>query len=139
MSGIFITKSILSYIETNLDKDLTLEKIAKQFNYSKFYIARAFKAHTGLTLYKYVQSRRLNEAAKKLAKTRQPIAEIALEAGYGSQQAFTRAFRHEYACAPQQYRRIGIFIPKQNKIDMKMDRKSPVSSLFQYMGGKIVA
>lgn len=123
MGSISITKKVLSYIEDNLDNELSLEKMAKELNYSKFYIARAFKENTGYTIYKYIQSRRLNEAAKKLVQTTRPIIEIALEAGYSSQQAFTQAFRYEYICTPQEYRRIGIFIPKQNSLNMRMSKR----------------
>lgn len=113
-----ITKRILLYIEDNLERELSLEKVAEEFGYSKFYTARIFKDHTGMTLYKYIQGRRLNEAARKLAKTNQPIVEIALEAGYGSQQAFTQAFRRMYSRTPQEYRQAGIYIPKQDRIYM---------------------
>ena len=79
-----VTEQVLSYIESNLDKELTLEKIAKELNYSKFYLARQFKRNIGVTLHKYIQSRRLTEAAGKLAESGKPIIEIAFEAGYGS-------------------------------------------------------
>lgn len=117
-----ITKRILSYIEDNLDKDLSLDKIAQEFNYSKFYIARTFKNDTGITLYKYIQGRRLDEAARKLAETKRPIVEIAFEAGYASQQAFTQAFRLVYIYTPQEYRRAGRFLPKQGRINMCMEK-----------------
>ena len=138
MKDISITKRILLYVEDNLDKELSLEKIAKQLNYSKFYIARTFKDKTGITLYKYIQSRRLNEAARKLAETRYPIVEIAFEAGYHSQQAFTQAFRYQYNCTPQEYRKIGIFIPRQDKIRMNM-RMNGVMFLYRMAGGRIAA
>lgn len=113
-----MTKNILSYVEKHLDSELSLEKIAKELNYSKFYIARVFKEDTGLTLYQYIRSRRLNESARKLVETKRPVIEIAFLAGYGSQQAFTQAFHREYGCTPQEYRRNGIFLPKQNEIKM---------------------
>lgn len=138
MSSETITKKILSYVENHLDEDLSLEKMANELQYSKFYIARVFKEHTGHTLYRYMQDRRLTEAAKKLAETTQPIVEIALEAGYSSQQAFTKAFRYKYICTPQEYRRIGIFVPKQNKIDMKQNKRFTLCS-GKFMGGNIAA
>jgi len=118
MSGTQVTPKILSYVEEHLDKALSLEKIAEALNYSKFYIARAFKEDTGLTLYQYIRGRRLNESARKLVETELPVIEIALSAGYSSQQAFTQAFHREYECAPQEYRRIGVFVPRQDKIEM---------------------
>ena len=138
MGDMSITKKVLLYIENNLDKELSLEKIAKELSYSKFYIARTFKDNTGTTLYKYIQGRRLDEAARKLAETKQPIVEIAFEAGYSSQQAFTRSFRCTYICTPQQYRRIGIFTPKQSRIHMGL-RRQPVIFLFRPAGGRIAA
>ena len=138
MSSNEITKKILSYIDNNLDKDLSLEKVSKELNYSKFYIARVFKENTGHTLYRYIQNRRLAKAAKKLVETTQPIIEIALEAGYSSQQAFTKAFRYEYICTPQEYRRIGMFVPKQNEIHMKRNTNF-ISCSYTLKGGKIAA
>lgn len=123
MGEVSITRRVLLYIEDNLDKELTLENIAEEFQYSKFYVARIFKESTGVTLHKYIQGRRLDEAARKLAETRQPIAQIAFEAGYGSQQAFTQAFRLVYVCTPREYRRTGVFIPRQGMIQMAVDRR----------------
>ena len=102
MEDMSITKRILLYIEDNLENELSLEKIAKELNYSKFYIARIFKDNTGITLYKYIQGRRLDEAARKLVETKQLIVDIAFEAGYSSQQAFTQAFGCAYQCTPQE-------------------------------------
>ena len=117
-----VTEEVLSYIEDHLGQDLSLEEIARELNYSKYYVARAFKENTGMTLHKYIQGRRLSEAARKLAQTRQPILEVAFDAGYGSQQAFTQAFHREYLCTPQEYRRIGRFVPRQGRIKMGAGR-----------------
>lgn len=117
-----IVEIIVSYVEDNLDKDLSLDHISKELNYSKFYMARVFSECIGSTLYKYIQGRRLTEAARKLADTDKPIVEIAYEARYNSQQAFTLAFHQLYGCTPQVYRRSGIFIPKQSVITFMVSR-----------------
>lgn len=57
-------KSVLLYIEENLNEDLTLEKVAGELNYSRFYMARSFAEATGCTIYKYIQGRRLTQAAR---------------------------------------------------------------------------
>lgn len=62
-------------------------------------------------------------AAEKLVYTDQPIIEIAYEARYSSQQAFTLAFGRLYQCTPQGYRSRGVFAPKQLKIEMGLTRK----------------
>ena len=136
MGDTSITRRILLYIEEHLEKELSLGKIAEEFSYSRFYLARAFKADTGTTIYKYIQGRRLDEAARKLTETQRPIVEIAYEAGYGSQQAFTQTFRRVYLCAPQEYRHRGIFVPKQNRICMCM---KDAGLSFEKSGGRMAA
>ncbi len=118
MEGRNIIQKITEYIENHIEEDLSLDKIAKELNYSKYYIARTFARGTGCTVYRYIQGRRLTLAAQKLVETDAPIIEIAGEAHYGSQQAFTLAFERLYLDAPQAYRKKGIFEPVQTIIKM---------------------
>lgn len=133
-----VVEKIVDYIETHLDEELSLDKIAKELNYSKFYIARTFSDKTGGTIYKYIQGRRLTLAAQKLVETEKPIIEIAYEAQYSSQQAFTLAFHQLYLCSPQIYRKNGVFYPKQSRFGIRNSLFH--SSCVIYMwGGKMVA
>lgn len=138
MSDNIIVKKIADYIEDNLNEDLSLDKISKDLNYSKFYIARTFAEKTGSTIYKYIQGRRLTLAAKKLVETKKPIIEIAYEARYSSQQAFTLAFNRLYLCTPQKYRKNQAFYPKQERIGMICSLHSSSYTSFIW-GGKIAA
>ena len=113
-----VVKKVIDYIEKNLEKKVTLDKISKHIGYSKFYLNRIFTEHTGITIYKYLQNRRLTIAAEKLVKTDKPIIEIAYEAGYDTQQSFSFAFKQIYLYPPKVYRDFGMFIPKQDKISM---------------------
>lgn len=119
MGGNNIVEKTVRYIENHLNEDLSLDRIAKELNYSKFYLARIFVEKTECTIYKYIKGRRLTLAAQKLVETQKPIIEIAYEANYNSQQAFTLAFHQLYLCSPQMYRKNGVFYPKQNRISMK--------------------
>ena len=116
MSEYSVIYKIVDYIEEHLDEDLSLDKLAESLNYSKFYIARVFVEKTGTSIYKYIQGRRLTLAAQKLVETKKPIIDIAYEAQYHSQQAFTLAFHQMYLCTPQVYRKNGIFYPKQMRL-----------------------
>ncbi len=136
-----IVESLIDYIEKNLNEDLTLDKIADDLNYSKFYIARIFSKKTGTTIYKYIQGRRLTLAALKLVETKKPIIEIAYEAKYNSQQAFTLAFNQLYLCTPQTYRKNAHFYPKQRKME-RMDMGSSWYGFWEInyrWGGKMAA
>ena len=113
-----VVKEVLDYIEKNLEKEINLDNISKNIGYSKFYLNRIFTTHTGITMYKYLQNRRLTVAAEKLVKTDKPITQIAYEAGYDTQQSFSFAFKQMYLYPPKIYRDIGVFMPKQNRISM---------------------
>lgn len=113
-----IVQKVIAYIETNLEKEIDLDHIAKNIGYSKFHLNRIFTAYTGITIYKYLQNRRLTVAAEKLVRSNMPITQIAYEAGYDTQQSFSFAFKQIYSYPPKIYRDIGIFTPKQNKISM---------------------
>lgn len=141
MSVNSIVEKLIDYIEDNLNKDLTLDKIANDLNYSKFYMERIFSEKTGTTIYKYIQARRLTLAALKLVETKKPIVEIAYEAKYNSQQAFTLAFSRLYLCTPQTYRKNARFYPKQRRMDI-IDMESTWHGLWKRnnrWGGKMVA
>lgn len=100
-----IVEKTISYIENHLNEDLSLDELAKNLHYSKFYLERVFAESIDCTVYRYIKERRLAEAARKLIETDKPIVEIALEARYSTQQAFTLAFRKRYLCTPQDYRK----------------------------------
>lgn len=138
MSDRYIVKAVLSYIEENLNEDLSLDLIEANLCYSKFYINRLFAKETGCTIYKYIQARRLTEAARKLVETELPIARIAQEAHYNSQQAFTLAFRRAYFCTPLAYRRNGAFHPMQPEITLAGCSR-PVKSIYSVLGGRMAA
>lgn len=134
-----VIKRVIEYIENNLEKEIDLENIAKNAGYSKFHLNRIFSEETGYTIYKYLQLRRLTIAAEKLVETKKPIAQIAYEAGYDSQQAFSFAFKQIYVYPPKVYRDRGIFVPKQDKFSMYICLYSNACNEFMGEKGMIAA
>ena len=92
----------IDYIEDHLSGKLELGTVANAMHYSKFHLHRMFTETVGLTIHEYVQRRQLTEAAKLLAFSDEPILDIALLAGYESQQAFTAVFKTMYKKTPKQ-------------------------------------
>jgi len=137
MKNSTLVKKTADYIEAHLEEDLPLDQIAKDLNYSKFYLARTFHEETGRTIYKYIQGRRLSLAAQKLVETRKPIVEIAYEANYNSQQAFSLAFRRLYQSSPQVYRKNGVFTPRQRQLSMAASISG--YCMYSLWGGQIAA
>jgi AraC family transcriptional regulator len=94
----------LWYIEGHLAEPLTLDEIAEVAGVSRFHLVRAFTAATGVPVMRYVRVRRLTEAARALADGAPDILRLALEADYGSHEAFTRAFRDHFGVTPEAVR-----------------------------------
>ena len=103
----------IDYIESHLHEKMDLETVAGAVHYSKYHLHRMFTGTVGLTIQTYVQRRQLTEAAKLLVLSHRPILEIALIAGYESQQSFTDIFKAIYKKSPNQYRAEGEFYPLQ--------------------------
>lgn len=95
----------LWYIESHFTSDLSLDDVASAAGMSKFHLVRAFGMHSGQSVMRYVRSRRLSEAAKRLARENTGILDIAIEAGYGSHEAFTRAFKEQFGVTPETIRK----------------------------------
>jgi AraC family transcriptional regulator len=94
----------LWYIESHLAQPLTLDEIAGVGSVSRFHMVRAFAAATGFPVMRYVRARRLSEAARALANGAPDILSLALDADYGSHEAFTRAFRDHFGVTPEMVR-----------------------------------
>ena len=87
-----VTPKALWYIESHLSSEISLEAVAEAAGVSRFHLSRTFAASTGSSLAGYSRARRLSEAAKALVKGTPDILSVALDAGYSSHEAFTRAF-----------------------------------------------
>ena len=83
-------------IEARLGEPLDLATAAQEARYSKYHFHRLFAAAAGITPHSYIRRRRLTEAARRLVFSQEPVVEIALAAGYQSQQAFASVFRAMY-------------------------------------------
>ncbi|MGB3338577.1 MAG: AraC family transcriptional regulator [Devosia sp.] len=103
----FIERAIW-FIETRFAEDITLDDIADIGGVSRFHLSRSFGTITGLPVMAYVRGRRLTLAAQKLADGAPDILAVALEVGYSSHEAFTRAFRDQFGQTPEQLRAHGI-------------------------------
>lgn len=103
----------ISYIEAHLNEKLDLDTVANAICYSKYHLHRMFTDTVGITLHDYIQRRQLTEAAKLLVFSEKSIIQIALIAGYESQQAFTSIFKAMYKQTPLEYRQNEVFYPLQ--------------------------
>ncbi|HEX3021696.1 MAG TPA: AraC family transcriptional regulator [Lachnospiraceae bacterium] len=114
-----IISKTMAYIEEHISETIRLNDIALSVGYSKYHLNRIFLNETGQTIGKYIQMKRLTESANELLARDTSISEVAQNAGYSSQQAYTLAFRQFYGCTPQLYRQMSI-LKTTNRMRVKM-------------------
>lgn len=110
----------LWYIESHFKQDIALEDIARVAGLSRSQLSRAFSEIWGRPLSAYMRGRRLSEAARQLAAGAPDILALALDSGYGSHEAFTRAFREQFGLTPEQVRAEGRLDPLALTEPLKM-------------------
>jgi AraC family transcriptional regulator len=92
------------FIETHFSGQISLDDIAKSAGVSRYHVVRVFGIVTGRSVMRYVRGRRLTEAARSLVNGAPDILAVALDAGYGTHEAFTRAFREQFGLTPETLR-----------------------------------
>jgi AraC family transcriptional regulator len=95
------------FIENHFAEPITLESIADACAVSPYHLTRIFSMAAGHSVMRYVRQRRLTEAARVLAAGAPDILSVALDAGYNSHEAFTRAFRDHFGLTPEVLRAAG--------------------------------
>ena len=98
-------QSIIAYTEDNLADPPDIKTLSKIAGMSPFQLDRRMRQAFGLSTGQWVLKQRLDLARKELLETDAPIAEIALDAGYRDQSAFTRQFHRATGLTPSAFRR----------------------------------
>jgi predicted dithiol-disulfide oxidoreductase (DUF899 family)/AraC-like DNA-binding protein len=96
---------VLSYVQAHLDEELTPGRLAKVACFSEHHFHRIFRAVVGESVMDHVRRLRLERAAFELKTSRRSIGSVALDAGYGAQEAFTRSFQAYFGLSPRLFRR----------------------------------
>ena len=97
--------NVVEHIDRHLDQPMSLQTLAGVAHFSPFHFHRIFAAWMGETLGDYLHRRRVELAAMRLvSQPRVPVLQIALSVGFGSGEAFARAFKGRFGCAPTSWR-----------------------------------
>lgn len=99
-----VVEDVRSYIEENINSDLSIATLAQQYNYNEKYLGRLFKTRTGYTIHEYCNYLRLTKAKKLLRSTNLSISEVAVQSGYNNVTYFIRVFKKHTQLSPLQYR-----------------------------------
>lgn len=104
MNWTYRIQKLFDYIDEHAAENPSLAEIAAQIGYSPDHCSEQFRKLSGMTIRDYMAKRRLYTAAQALRSTDDAIIDIALQSGFSSQQALTRAFQEAFGCSPRAYR-----------------------------------
>lgn len=122
---------IIWQTETMLGETITLELLSKKCAVSPYHICRVFQQGMGMSIMSYVRGRRLSIAAQAIAERDEVILNVAIDAGYASHEAFTRAFASYFGVLPSTVRtarsvsHLSLMEPLKMKKDMIVDVAKP--------------
>ena len=112
---------VFRWLADHLDDTLDLAQLADVAAMSPYHFHRIYHAMQGETAAETVRRLRLHRAAVELITGELPVPRIAQRAGYGSQEAFTRAFKTAYGVPPARYRASFVPSPKPTRTEDAMD------------------
>jgi AraC family transcriptional regulator len=95
---------VLRQLEAASAEPVALADLARTAGLSRYYFLRTFKRVTGITPHQWLLRTRLRRAAERLAASRTPVTEIALDVGFDDLSNFIRSFRTEFGVSPSRYR-----------------------------------
>lgn len=101
-----LNRQIDEYIQKNYSKKISLEVMAREFQYEYSYFSKIFRKIKGVTFKKYLNDFRLEKAESLIRHTRLKYSEIAREVGYLNYEHFSRCFREKYGLWPNEIERV---------------------------------
>ncbi|MEV8062981.1 AraC family transcriptional regulator [Streptomyces antimycoticus] len=110
----------LEHIESHLDQRIETAELARIAVTSEYHFRRLFSALAGIPLSEYIRRRRLTLAGAEVLAGERTLLEIAVRYGYGSGEAFARAFRAMHGVGPGDARRAGAVLRSQPRMSFRL-------------------
>ncbi|MFY9177020.1 MAG: AraC family transcriptional regulator [Caldicoprobacterales bacterium] len=98
-------QQLVSFVEVNYDKGITVAEVANYLNLNPKYLARLFKQETGQTISEYISRLRIEKGLSLLNQTDLSIQEISSQIGFSDSRSFIRLFKKTFDMTPGEYRK----------------------------------
>ena len=95
----------VSYINENLDKDLSIQLISKSINVSKSVLYSKFHSHFKCTIGEYINNKRIQRSIELLAHTTLSIEDVAQKSGFSSASYYTKIFKQQMGITPLKFKK----------------------------------
>ena len=94
-----------SFISEKFSENISVDDIISDIPVSKYHFLRIFKEYSGISLYQYLQSHRINLSKKLLKETDTSVNEIVSLIGYSDVNNYIKAFKKSVGTTPSDYRK----------------------------------
>ena len=98
-------RQVIEYMNSHLDREITLNELATMVDMSKYYFLRLFKQSMGITPHQYLIKQRMKKAKQLLQQGKLSIIEVAAECGFSNQSHFAKVFHKNIGITPRAYRK----------------------------------
>lgn len=99
-----LTREVIDYIRLHLDEELSLKHLANIFQKNASALSATFSKETGVSLTRFIQKERIQEAIRLFNSTYLSISEVAVAVGYQDFAYFSKIFLREIGCSPREYK-----------------------------------
>jgi AraC family transcriptional regulator len=123
----------MEHIERHLDQPIEVADLARIAVTSEYHLRRLFSALAGMPLSEYIRRRRLTVAGAEVLADERTLLEIAVRYGYGSGEAFARAFRALHGVGPGEARRTGSSLRSQPRMSFRLVVEGSSSMRYRVM------
>ncbi|KOV38316.1 AraC family transcriptional regulator [Streptomyces sp. H021] len=110
----------LDHLEARLDREIDMAEVARIAAVSEYHFRRLFSALAGMPLPVYVRRRRMTLAGADVLAGELTLLDVAVRYGYGSGEAFARAFRSVHGIGPGEARRTGAVLTAQPRMSFRV-------------------
>ena len=95
---------IISYIDENIDKQITVAELADRAALNKVYFSNIFTKHIGISPSQFVINRKLEKAMDLIRHSDGNMKEIAFKTGFESAMYFSRIFKKKIGMTPSEFK-----------------------------------
>ncbi len=132
-------QEVVDFIESNLDKNFSVDELSKLAGLSKYHFHRQFTAYFGVPVISMIRLLRLKRAAFKLSfRSDSNILAIALENGFESHEAFSRSFKKHFGQSPSEFKQSADWSIWNKKYESIIKLRKKVMAINERFDVKIV-
>lgn len=101
-----LISALKDYISTRCEENIRVDEICRAFGYSKSFLSRIFREHTGQSLSAFATAKKMERAKELLRADRLNITQISARLSFENPQYFARVFKREYGMTPTEYKNL---------------------------------